>query len=277
VDGRLQSFKGLDSFGFCSMTINPYSSPQSPDASLAPKPGISIRRWIEVLVVVGVIGLLVALLLPAYRGGGPRDVSRRMQCRNHLKQIALALQNYESDYGALPPAYTTDEQGRPLHSWRTLILPYMEYKALYETIDLSKAWDDPANKIARETSIPAYQCPSADIPARHTTYQAVVAPGGCFLPTQPRNLAAITDDRDLTLMVIDVEEKQAVPWMSPADAVGPWTFQLGKDSQLAHPNVALAACVSGRVLVVPNSSTAEELRALISIAGNDDAIAGRVD
>ena len=45
-------------------------------------------------------------------------------CVNNLKQIALALHNYEEVYKVLPPAYTVDAQGRPLHSWRTLILPY---------------------------------------------------------------------------------------------------------------------------------------------------------
>ena len=74
-----------------------------------------------------------------------------MQCANNLKQIALALRNYESVYHALPPAYTVDAEGKPLHSWRTLILPYLEQQALYDKIDLSKPWDDPANKEAYET------------------------------------------------------------------------------------------------------------------------------
>jgi hypothetical protein len=196
-----------------------------------------------------------------------------MMCKNHLRQIALALQSYEAEFGALPPAYTTDEQGRPLHSWRTLILPYLEQQVLYEKIDLSKPWNDPANKVAFETPIYTYQCPSITIPARHTTYLAVVAPGGCFLPTQPRKLADITDSPGLTLMVIEVEAERAVHWMSPEDASEEWLLSLGTVTELPHPGVVQAACVDGFTIPISARSKPEELRALISIAGNDDAIA----
>src|SRR5262245_46299640 len=81
---------------------------------------------LELLVVVAVIGILIALLLPATRSARP--AARRAQCTNNLKQIALALRSYEQDHKALPPAYTVDESGRPLHSWRTLILPHLEQR-----------------------------------------------------------------------------------------------------------------------------------------------------
>src|SRR4030095_16557971 len=99
----------------------------------------------------------------------------------------------ESNYHCLPPAYTVDAAGKPLHSWRTLILPYIENKKLYDQIDLSKPWDDPANRAAYETNLPFYRCPSGDAARRQTTYLAVVAPGGCFQGSQPRTLAEITD------------------------------------------------------------------------------------
>ena len=114
----------------------------------------------ELLVVVGIIAFLIALLIPATRSARP--AARRSQCANNLKQIALALHNYEQAHKALPPAYTVDAEGRPLHSWRTLILPYMEQEPLYRTIDLSKPWDDPANAKALETVVPVYRCPEAE-------------------------------------------------------------------------------------------------------------------
>ena len=81
------------------------------------------------------------LLLPAVQAA--REAARRMSCSNNIKQIGLAMQNYHTAYGTLPPAYTVDAQGRPLHSWRTLILPFIEQQALYGEIDLSKPWNDP--------------------------------------------------------------------------------------------------------------------------------------
>src|SRR5262245_5872973 len=95
--------------------------------------------FLNVVIVLGIGAVVVALLLPAQRRG--REAARRTQCKNNLKLIALALHQYEADYHALPPAYTVDRYGNPLHSWRTLILPYLDQQALYNSIDLSKAWD----------------------------------------------------------------------------------------------------------------------------------------
>ena len=101
------------------MSNNPYESPATASEPPVRKPGVLRRRLVEGLVVVAIIGILVALLLPAVRTA--REPARRLQCANNLKQIAIALQNYESVYHALPPAYTVDTNGKPLHSWRTLI------------------------------------------------------------------------------------------------------------------------------------------------------------
>src|SRR3954471_11332404 len=157
-----------------------------------PKPSSGRRfRLVELLVVLGIIALLIALLLPATRSAGP--AARRSQCINNLKQIALALQNYEEAHKALPPAYTVDAKGRPLHSWRTLILPYLEQGPLYRTIDLSKPWNDPANAKALGTSLSAFRCPEAVGPRNTTTYLAIVAPDGCLIPGESRRLAEIKD------------------------------------------------------------------------------------
>lgn len=251
--------------------MNPYESPQNGGQPPERKTGRLMRAVFRCLGVIGVLGLLVALLLPARRDA--RGAARRSQCGNNLKQIGLALQNYEAAYHTLPPAYTVDADGKPLHSWRTLILPFMERRDLYEQIDLSKSWDDPANHAAFETPANVYWCPSAGCPSTHTTYLAVVAPGGCFRSTEGRKLAEITDDPNLTLMVMETSPEHAVHWMCPKDATESQIVNLGAVAQLAHPGAAQAVSVSGSVLLVMADSTPDRLRALISIAGNDDAIA----
>jgi type II secretory pathway pseudopilin PulG len=100
-------------------------------------------RLVTGLTVLAILAVVVAMLLPSVRRARP--AARRSQCKNNLKQIGLALYNYEADYHAFPPAYTVDADGKPLHSWRTLILPYLDQQPLYARIDLSKPWDDPAN------------------------------------------------------------------------------------------------------------------------------------
>jgi hypothetical protein len=141
----------------------------------------------------------------------------RSQCVNNMKQILLAMHNYELQYKALPPAYTVDANGKPLHSWRTLLLPYLEQGPLYVSIDLAKPWNDPVNAKALETNVPVFHCPAASEPENTTTYLANVGPNGCLRPGMPRRLDEITDDHDVTLMLIEASEDDAVPWMAPTD------------------------------------------------------------
>ena len=205
-------------------------------------------RFIEVLVVLCIVVLLVAILLPATRSVGP--AGWRAQCVNNLKQIGLALHNYEQAYGALPPAYTVDAKGRPLHSWRTLILPYLEQEPLYRTIDLSKPWNDPANAKALETPVPVYQCPESPGPGEATTYLAVVGPDGCLAPDKPRRLAEITGDHGSTLMVVEAGEINAVPWMAPTDADESFVSRLGIGNGLRHTTGINACTVNGSVVTL---------------------------
>ena len=79
-------------------------------------------------VVVGLFfcgGILIALLLPAVQAA--REAARRTQCSNNLKQIGLAMHNYHDVNQQFPPAYIADADGQPMHSWRVLILPYLEH------------------------------------------------------------------------------------------------------------------------------------------------------
>ncbi len=233
-----------------------------------PKPGSRRRfRLVELLAILGIIAVLIVLLLPASRSAGP--AARRAHCTNNLKQIALALSNYEQVYQALPPAYTVDAQGRPLHSWRTLILPYLEQEPLYQSIDLSKPWNDPANAKAQETFVPLFWCPGAAGPRNTTTYLANAAPNGCLIPKEPRRLAEITDSHHSTLMVIEAGEENAVPWMAPVDADESLVMSLGPTTKLLHAGGMNAGFVDGSVRFLKTSIPARVRRALISISGND--------
>jgi type II secretory pathway pseudopilin PulG len=256
------------------MSVNPYDSPLTPGAP-APKPARTGFRLWELLVVVGIIGLLVAMLLPVRRSAS--EAARRSSCSNNLKQIGIALHNYHDEYDAFPPAYTVDASGRPLHSWRTLILPYLEQNALYEKIDLTKAWDDPANQAARETSIPTYQCPSASIADGMTTYLAVTGPGCCFHRDESRTLGDITDGSGLTLLVIELDSKQAVHWMSPRDATEQQVLSFAEAEPMSHPGGTQALLADGSVRFLPASIKPAVLRAMITRAGGDDEIARQAE
>jgi prepilin-type processing-associated H-X9-DG protein len=252
------------------MSANSGNDPEFNDAIPKPSSGRGFRL-VEVLVVLGIIAVLMGLLLPATRTS--RRAARRTQCGNNLKQIALALHNYEQAHRALPPAYTVDAKGRPLHSWRTLILPYLEQEPLYRTIDLSKPWNDPANAQALETFLPVFRCPEAVGPQNTTTYLAIVAPNGCLIPKESRRLAEITDTHDSTLMVIEAGEENAVPWMAPEDADESLMMSLGSTTKLHHAGGTNACFVDGHVTFLRADTPAEALRALMSISGNDNEAA----
>lgn len=234
-----------------------------------PKPGPR-RRFpvVEVLTVLGILAFLIAFMIPAPRTA--RGTARRMQCASNLKNIGLALHNYEQTYGALPPAYTVDANGRPLHSWRTLILPYLGATDLYQTIDLSKPWDDPANARARAASVGLYHCPEAAGSRNTTTYFASVGPNGCLMPGRPRRLAEITDARAATLMLIEAGEENAVPWMAPVDADEALVMALGSTKKPPHSGGMNACFVDGGVRFLHGDIPAKIRRALMTISGHDD-------
>lgn len=222
---------------------------------------------IELLFVFGVLALLVALLLPATRSAP--HAGRRSHCQNNLKQILLALHTYHDAYGAFPPACTVDASGRPLHSWRTLILPFLDEPALYDSIDLSKAWDDPANASACSARVRGLQCPEADPQQFTTRYLAIVAPGSCLQPAESHRLADVTDAPTQTLILVEVDADHAVPWMAPTDADERLLLSLGSSQTLGHKGVVLAGKVDGSVEAIPIATPANELRSRITIAGGD--------
>jgi prepilin-type N-terminal cleavage/methylation domain-containing protein len=126
---------------------------------------------VELLVVISIIGMLIALLLPAVQAA--RDAARRAQCSNHLRQIGLALHNYHLACNSLPPGNINRTAGfcpgmrEPVTSysmrfgnWLIAILPYMEQTSLYDQYNVRYHNDSPQNRAVRETMVASYTCPS---------------------------------------------------------------------------------------------------------------------
>ncbi|QDT48837.1 hypothetical protein Pan258_28830 [Symmachiella dynata] len=222
---------------------------------------------VEFLVVLGIMALLIALLMPAVRG---RQPARRTHCRNNLKNIGLALYNYHDVYGSFPPAYTVDADGKPLHSWRTLILPYMDQGLLYDKIDLSKPWDDPANAEARATVVPTFVCPSTELEPTQTVYLAVVTPDSCLRSNEPRTISEITDGTSNTILVMEAPMNAAVPWMAPWDADARLMLSPKSEDDLHHTGGSFHLFADGSVQFISSDTETATLRGLITPAGGEE-------
>ena len=139
-------------------------------------------------------------------------------CLQNLKQIALAVINYESVNGHYPPPYIADESGVPMHSWRILILPYLGEEKLYEQYDFSKPWNHPDNLRLAEQMPSVFVCPSdsSTLSQCTTTYVAVVGPSTMWPLQGERRLQDIVDGLPETLLLIESTASRT-HWMAPND------------------------------------------------------------
>lgn len=108
---------------------------------------------IELLVVIAIISMLIGLLLPAVQRA--REAASRISCANNLKQIGLAIYQYEVAIGYYPPSAL----GRGKATWAVLLLPYLEQDNLYRSWNLSRKYYEQA-PIARQSAVKTYFCPS---------------------------------------------------------------------------------------------------------------------
>ena len=157
----------------------------------------------------------LALLLPAVQAS--REAARRAQSTNNLKQIGLAMHNHASATNHLPPQAVRDKDGKPLLSWRVVILPFLEQGALFNEFHMDEPWDSEHNKALLERMPSVYAVPGAKAKPGMTFYQGFAGKGTIFDPGKPDGVgfADVTDGTSNTIAVI--EAREAVPWTKPDD------------------------------------------------------------
>lgn len=163
-----------------------------------------------------IVGPMATFLLMPMRSSAPQ-AARRMQCSNHVKQIMLGLHNYHDIWNSLPPAYTTDASGKPLHSWRVLVLPYIESNDLYGRINLEEPWDSPYNRQFHSMMPTYYACPSHPNARSNslTCYQWVIGPDTISDGPTARKFSELSRGTSNIIGVVEVQP--TTNWMQPTD------------------------------------------------------------
>jgi prepilin-type N-terminal cleavage/methylation domain-containing protein len=188
---------------------------------------------IELMVVIAIIALLIALLLPAVQAA--REAARRVQCTNNMKQLGLALHNYETAVGALPMTMSLSGTGNTVFydtAWsaQARLLPYMEGNPLFDAANLSVFKEDPPNSTVISLTVNVFICPSEVRPEVSTHdygRSGVINYGMCggdwfvwggfngpsnrqaFGPNRSLRLASIADGLSRTLFAAEVRAYQA--------------------------------------------------------------------
>jgi hypothetical protein len=212
------------------------------------------------------IDLPLAPLLTVLSGGG---ASVRAQSSNNLKQMALAVHNYEAAHGFLPPAATLGKKGKKLLSWRVAVLPYIEQDALYQKFKLDEPWDSEHNlKVFKDNPMPrVFAIPGTkNLDEKKTHYQTFVGNGAAFDPVAAIKFTDFTDGTSNTILFATAAT--AVEWTKPDDI----EFDPKADVKkllLVKDGVFLVAMGDGSVRAVTEKLSEQTLKALVTRNGGE--------
>jgi hypothetical protein len=215
------------------------------------------------------VGVLTALLLPAVQAA--REAARRTMSRNNLRQIGLAMHNYNDVHGHFPARAIFDKQGKPLLSWRVELLPYLEEGGLYKQFKLDEPWDSPHNKKLIDRMPSCYKNPNHDESGK-SMYLAPVGPGTCFEGTKASTMNQIADGTASTILLVEADADHDVVWTRPDDLPFDPEHPVAGLGNL-RPNGFLALMADGSVRFFFKESAPEALRALFTRDAGDSPAA----
>ena len=228
---------------------------------------------VEMFVLVGILCFLVAIMMPAVHMG-PRVPSHRSHCMNNIRNLSMALHYYHDQHGSFPPAYIADENGNPMHSWRVLILPYIEERDLYDQYDFDEPWDGPNNSLLHDKVVDLFNCPY-ESGQTDTTYVAIVGDGTAWPgPTGATYEDFARDGMAGTIHLVETHNS-GIHWMEPRDldfATMATTINQGPPGRCisshhgAGANVAMA---DGSVHFLPDTISGKTVQSLVTIEGGE--------
>ena len=172
------------------------------------------HRVLLCFIPLGVGAAIVLSMIPTWN-----EAKLRQQCQQNLTKLAWALWHYQEEHGAFPVLYTVDEEDKPLHSWRVLILPRIGQQNLYDQIRQDEPWDSEHNKQFHSIKIPGFSCPVNHLcqPGKDCTYSAIAGEG--LVPATEARITAGTRISDFfagtSNTIAIIEAKEPFCWMDP--------------------------------------------------------------
>ncbi|MFO0906098.1 MAG: DUF1559 domain-containing protein [Pirellulales bacterium] len=265
----------------CGKTVTvPLHPDEDPQAAALRRLRARRMWWSSILVVVA--GILTAVVTAAIVVvfvwpliGSAREAAYRGTCANNLRAISAALKAYHDRHGEYPPPYLVDAAGKPMHSWRVLILPELGEHELYRQYKFTEPWDGPTN-FALQMRMPAvFGCPSdpSNVTRSDTSYVALVGSKTMFPATGKRKAADVRDGAADTLLVVECHES-GIPWTAPRDASAA-SLALGVNGNQKlgvksnHERGAHAATVAGGVEFLSDNMGPDALESLSTVAGGE--------
>jgi hypothetical protein len=198
-----------------------------------------------------------------------RTDSMKQESMQKLKELALAMHNYHDRDKRFPPHASYGPDGKPLLSWRVLILPYLVGNKLYEQFRLDEPWDSEHNRKLIDQMPDIYRSPAQSATEKsHTTYVVPVGGGAVFGGKEGMRLQDITDGTAYTILVVEVPPANAVIWTKPDDlAFDP--KEPAKGLGEVYAGRFAVAFADGSVQLVPTETlkNADVLRGLFTAAG----------
>lgn len=204
-----------------------------------------------------------------------RDFAIDLSAQGPLNQLTLALHNYHDTFGSFPPAYIADEQGKPMHSWRVLLLPYIEEQALYASYDFNEPWNGPNNSklAARIPRVYHHYGDSHD--TSNTSYVVIVGKGTAFPGAKTTKLTDFKDGAENTILLAEISRSD-ICWLEPRDLdadtmsleVNDKSRPSISSSRRQGPYVTFADSIRG--YHPKRTITPDDLRALFTIAGGEE-------
>lgn len=239
----------------------------------------SLRWIILAMVAVVLIGLGTALYVAIQ---GAREAALASVCHGPLNQMQVALANYHAYYGRFPPAYLADADGRPMHSWRVLILPYIEEQELYDAYNFDEPWNGLNNSKLADKMPRMFHMRSEPPSSSMTNVVAIVGPGTAFPGSKSTRMEDFTDGSGNTILLAEVADSN-FHWLEPRDLhVDEMSFTVNdpsrpsiSSSRRRGPYVVFADSI--RVHWISPSLRPEMLKALTTIAGSEQLYIAEID